>query len=116
LIRLAPHDADTDEFLSGGNGWPPDAFAVTRDVRAALRSLPANRHCSPRQAAIVPFPALLNGGATDYAGRGILESLEAVRAITGLPLPFDREGSLGREFWATLLRGGYQGAAYTLEK
>jgi biotin carboxylase len=116
LIRLAPHDSATDEFLSGENGWPPDAFAVTDDVRTALRALPANRPCSPQQAAVVPFPALLDGGATDYAGRGALESLDAVRTLTGLPLPFACEGSLGREFWAVLLRGGYQGAAYTLEK
>jgi biotin carboxylase len=116
LIRLAPHDAATDEFLSGGNGWPPDAFTVTNDVRAALRDLPANKPCFPRQAAVIPFPALLDGSATDYAGRGAMESLDAVRALTGLPLPFDREGSLGREFWAALIRGGYQGATYTLDK
>jgi biotin carboxylase len=115
LIRLAPRDAATDEFLSGGGIWPPDAFAVNDDVRAALTSLPAGKPCRPHEAAIVPFPALLDSAAVDYAGRSAAETLDAVRALTGLSLPLDREGALGREVWAALLRGGYQGAVYTLD-
>jgi biotin carboxylase len=114
LIRLAPHDAATDGFMSGSGGWPPDAFTVNDDVRAALRALPADRPCRPQEAAVIPFPALLESAATDYAGRGAAETLDAARSLTGLPLPLDRAGALGRGFWTALLRGGYQGAVYTL--
>jgi biotin carboxylase len=118
LIRLSPHDKETDAFLSadggGGHVWPPPAVAVSADVRGALDALPASRP-SVRKAGIVPFPALLESGAVDYIGRGVAESVEAVRTLTGLPLPFDMEGSLGKEFWAALIRGGYQGAAYVTD-
>jgi biotin carboxylase len=114
LIRLAPHDAATDMFLSAdgcSSNWPPSAFSVSEDVRKALAALPSGKP-DLRRAAVVPFPALLDSGAADYAGRGVAESLDAARALTGLPLPINREGSFGKEFWAALIRGGYQGAAY----
>jgi biotin carboxylase len=117
LIRLAPHDTATDIFLSAdedASNWPPSAFSVSEDVRKALAALPSGKP-DLRRAAIAPFPALLDRGAVDYAGRSVAESLEAVRTLTGLPLPLDREGSFGREFWTALLRGGYQGAAYILD-
>jgi hypothetical protein len=104
-------------FLSAdghSSNWPPSAFSVPEDVRKALAALPSGKP-DLRRAAIVPFPAMLDSGAVDYAGRGATESLDAVRALTGLPLPFDREGSLGKEFWAALIRGGYQGAAYIMD-
>jgi hypothetical protein len=58
---------------------------------------------------------LLESEARDYVGRGVVESLEATRALTGLPLPLDRGGTLGREFWAALIRDDYQGGAYIVD-
>ena len=59
-------------------------------------------------------------------GRTVSESLQAVRELSGLSLPeipaesaksSDNIGSiLGRSFWAALVRGGYQGAVYYLDK
>ena len=116
LVRLAPGDAATGEFLAGKPGSGPDAFAVSAGVREALRALPAGRSDEGGPlAGIVPFPALLDSGARDYVGRSVTASLDAVRALTGLPLPFARDGSLGREFWAALIRGGYQGGAYIVD-
>ncbi|MDR2445423.1 MAG: ATP-grasp domain-containing protein [Spirochaetaceae bacterium] len=114
LVRLDPRDAATDEFLAGKPGSGPDAFSVSADVRKALLALPSGR-AGKTEEAIVPFPALLDSGAQDYVGRGITDSLDAVRALTGLPLPFARDGTLGREFWAALIRGGYQGGAYIVD-
>jgi biotin carboxylase len=118
LIRLSPHDAETDAFLSSaGASWPPDAFAASDGLLPALNALPCGKSGLRRSGAlsVVPFPAFMESGAVDYAGRAVAESFAAVRLLTGLPLPFDNEGGLGREFWAALLRGGYQGAAYLLD-
>jgi biotin carboxylase len=119
LIRLLPRDEATDKFLAGEPGSGPDAFAVPQSVREALAALPVGKSLAEESeaaiAALVPFPALLESGARDYVGRGVAESLEAVRALTGLPLPLERGGTLGREFWAALIRGGYQGGAYIVD-
>jgi biotin carboxylase len=116
LIRLVPRDEATDGFLAGNPGSGPDAFGVSDEVFRALRALPpgGTRRGAARDA-LVPFPALLESGAKDYAGRSVSESLDAVRALTGLPLPFENGGSFGREFWAHLIRGGYQGGAYMVD-
>ncbi|MDR2343438.1 MAG: ATP-grasp domain-containing protein [Spirochaetaceae bacterium] len=114
LLRLGPRDAATDQFLAGKQGSGPDAFSVPADVRKALLTLPPGK-AGKTEEAIVPFPALLDSGVRDYVGRGIRDSLDAVRALTGLPLPFAHDGTLGREFWAALIRGGYQGGAYIVD-
>jgi hypothetical protein len=56
-------------------------------------------------------------------GRSPKESLEAVKKLAGLSgilsleTPLTGQGPfLGREFWAALIRGGYQGGAYYIEK
>ncbi|MDR1930342.1 MAG: hypothetical protein LBQ44_06895, partial [Treponema sp.] len=86
-----------------------------RALRAAL---------GPESIALVPFPAFMDSGLTDYLGRSPAESLDAVRRLTGLPLPltalpqtFTAGGGpfLGREFWAALIRGGYQGGCYYID-
>jgi hypothetical protein len=89
----------------------------------------------PVSPALIPFPAFTGSGLLDYTGRSVEASLEAVRTITGLALPvkpYPGPGGdtgeyagkyageyageyaffLGRQFWAALIRGGYQGAAY----
>jgi hypothetical protein len=53
-------------------------------------------------------------------GRTVEESLEAVRFLTGFPLPTAQKNAenkaiLGQSFWAALIRGGYQGAVYFIE-
>ena len=57
---------------------------------------------------------------TDYMGRSPQETLEAVKKLTGLKLPEAKPGSmgpvLGREFWTSLVRGGYQGAVYYIDR
>jgi biotin carboxylase len=117
LIRLAPHDAKTDAFLSvpvTESKFPPDAFTVPQEARSALAAMPLGKRRRDG-ATILPFPALLDSGIRDYAGRSVHESLDAVRSITGLPLRFDGAGTLGREFWSALIRGSYQGAAYMVD-
>ncbi|MDR1410570.1 MAG: ATP-grasp domain-containing protein [Spirochaetaceae bacterium] len=136
LIRLEAPGKETDAFLAARPSpagtapgaeaapWPPDAFSVGPSVISALARLPDPLPCegqaSPALAepALVPFPAFAESGLKDSAGRGVEESLDAVRAVTGFSLPVKTlprgaaDNRLGRCFWAALIRGGYQGAAY----
>jgi biotin carboxylase len=80
---------------------------------------------------IYPFPEFCTSGLRDYVGRTVEESLGAVRALTGLPLPeirlknrrksaessdYKKRTILGKSFWVALVRGGYQGAAYYIDR
>jgi hypothetical protein len=138
-IRLESPDAETDAFLSplpgdvpAEGGFPPNAFSLGADLAALLAALP-DPGLSPASAgpagpigsagsagpSLLPFPALVESGLRDYQGRTAAESLEAVRELTGFPLPLDAGGKspyLGRLFWAALVRGGYQGAAYFVDR
>jgi biotin carboxylase len=67
-------------------------------------------------AGLFPFPEFTSSGLRDYLGRGVEESLEAVRELCGLKLPIGgEEPLLGRSFWSAFIRGGYQGAVYFLD-
>jgi hypothetical protein len=49
------------------------------------------------------------------------EALDAVRHLTGFALPITAENAenkvrLGRSFWAALVQGSYQGAAWYIDK
>jgi biotin carboxylase len=135
LIRLDPSDPETGEFLSSrGTGFPPDAFQLGPELKEALAGLPdteirTNQDWESLQ--IAPFPAFEASGMKDYVGRGVAESLKAVRELSGFPLiEFSaeftvkkgessdnyRNSFLGRPFWAALVRGGYQGAVYYIDK
>ncbi|MDR1565880.1 MAG: ATP-grasp domain-containing protein [Treponema sp.] len=121
LIRLVAPDNATAAFLAPrgaeqGSGFPPDAFVLDARLRGLLDALPDTAAESGTEPALVPFPEFTGSGLTDWAGRSVLESLAAVRLLTGLSLPSgDRGGVLGRPFWAALVRGGYQGAVYYLD-
>ena len=68
----------------------------------------------------MPFPGFMESALVDYMGRSPRETLEAVQKLTGITFiepGTDTEGPvLGREFWASLIRGGYQGAVYYIDK
>jgi biotin carboxylase len=137
LIRLDSRDPETGEFLSNvGTGFPPDAYLLGPELKEALAALPETRiqdsdNLNWESVQLVPFPAFQASGLKDYAGRSVMESLEAVRELIGLPLPefhaentvkipesSDNKGNnfLGRQFWSVLVRGGYQGAVYYIDK
>jgi len=138
LIRLDPADPETEKFLSNtGNGewrtgFPPDAYQLSVELRATLNTLPDTIIRGQKDdLQIFPFPAFQVSGLKDYAGRGVEESLEAVRKLTGLKLPEfsaentkkypessdnNRNNFLGKQFWSALARGGYQGAVYYIDK
>jgi biotin carboxylase len=117
LIRLEPRNPATEAFLSafspesGGPAFPPDAFALSPPLRAALARLPDPPSDA---AALSPFPEFTSSALRDHAGRGVMETLDVVRELSGLALPL-RDGGLGRGFWSALVRGGYQGALYFLD-
>jgi biotin carboxylase len=133
LIRLKAQNEETAAFLavppSEKPAFPPDAFAVTRELLSLLAAIPETACTSAdfpaeNEPVIVPFPEFAGSGLLDLMGRNIEESLEAVRFLTGLDLPIAAKGSLseggaapflGRSFWQALIRGGYQGAVYYID-
>jgi biotin carboxylase len=136
LIRLEAPNAETEAFLSvppSGNktAFPPDAFTLDGRLLARLSALPASNGISGvagngDRLTLAPFPEFTDSGLKDHVGRGVHESLDAVRALTGMELPIvaavagvavagDWNASLGRSFWQALVRGGYQGAVYYID-
>jgi biotin carboxylase len=144
LIRLEAPDQDTAAFLGAFSygdrpygdrphgvcpqdsapapRFPPDAFTLDGELRALLGALPEGETApgGKRGPALVPFPRFSSSDLRDYTGRGVEETLAAVRRLTGLALPPALPGNgdrprLGREFWAALIRGGYQGAVYYID-
>ena len=135
LIRLDPKDRQTADFLKTKSNFPPDAFELTNDLKEALIQLP-DAPCSPLPAScflLHPFPAFQSSGLLDYMGRTVEEALEAVRTLTGFSLQIPEaspQGTsenaenkvepqnmtmIGKSFWAALIRGSYQGAAYYID-
>jgi hypothetical protein len=129
LIRLAAPHAETDAFLASpaDQPFPPCAYTLGPELCGLLEALPDP--CSAPETPLIeifPFPEFIQSGLRDYAGRTPIESLEAIRIITGLSLPIIekkpiwfpepiRSIVLGRRFWEALIRGGYQGAVYLID-
>jgi biotin carboxylase len=135
LIRLEAPNPETEQFLAPGaaadpRAFPPDAFTLSEGLYAVLNRFPGSE---PKTVTIsdpyidiqlLPFPEFIDSGLKDFTGRTAAESLEAVRTITGFPLAFKAQNQavpahtliLGRDFWTALIRGGYQGAAYMIDR
>ena len=122
LLRLDPADPQTASFLSTNAAFPPDAFSLTDELKAALLQIP---DYSPQKGSgvnysIFPFPAFCSSGLRDHMGRTVEEALKAVRLLSGFSLPKTSENAdnkfiLGRSFWTALIRGSYQGAVYYID-
>jgi biotin carboxylase len=133
LIRLDAPQADTGAFLEHRtpSAFPPCAYTLGPELREVLDTLPNPPIPNDSRSAlpalpieILRFPEFTQSGLRDYVGRTPAESLDAIRIITGLPLPIIEDkgmgfhaGSivLGRRFWDFLVRGGYQGAVYLID-
>jgi biotin carboxylase len=122
LLRLDPSDPQTSSFLSSNAAFPPDAFRLTDELKAALLQIPdySPQKNSGENYSIISFPAFCSSGITDYMGRTVEETLKAVRLLIGFPLPKAAENAdnkfiLGRSFWSALIRGSYQGAIYYID-
>jgi len=129
LIRLDPVDLETKSFLSSTSVFPPDAFQLTDELKEALSQIPdfpnppsslLTSHSSLLSPHLHPFPAFTSSGLKDYMGRSVEEALNAVRLLTGFPIPVTCENAenivrLGRSFWSAFIRGSYQGAVYYID-
>jgi len=133
LIRLETPNDITEAFLAtqpGEKAFPPDAFTLNSRLLSLLSALPENSVDHFDNGAnlpfyhLFPFPEFTESALKDYVGRDVKESLEAIRGLTGLELPFllpdsgkndEKMAFLGRSFWQALIRGGYQGAIYYID-
>jgi biotin carboxylase len=119
LIKLDPQDSQTADFLSNsGAAFPPDAFLIDSELKAELARIPDFPVKNSADYSIYPFPAFTSSGLKDFMGRTIEENLESIRLLTGFSLPLaakNAENSIGRSFWAALIRGAYQGEVYYIE-
>ncbi|MDR0447883.1 MAG: ATP-grasp domain-containing protein [Treponema sp.] len=131
LIRLAAPDMETEKFLAGPietvRIFPPPAYVLDAGLLEQLAKIAPGTVMTAGSIgtvrAIIPFPAFTESNLTDYMGRSLKETMEAVEKLSGLELK-ERYGNssgssfepiLGREFWTALIRGGYQGAVYYLD-
>ncbi|MDR3248756.1 MAG: ATP-grasp domain-containing protein [Treponema sp.] len=119
LIRLEPHNPDTDAFLavapgdpSSGPAFPPDAFTLDPELRAALARLPDLPFTGSLSGAVVPFPEFTASGLRDYQGRDIEASLRAVGELTGLSLTIEP----GVSPWAGVFGLPLSGAAIRVRR
>ncbi|GBU29061.1 hypothetical protein R84B8_02624 [Treponema sp. R8-4-B8] len=113
----------------GEKGFPPNAFILSDELETALSQLPdfptphsplLTAHYSLLTPHIYPFPEFTSSGLKDYMGRTVEEALNAVRLLTGFPIPVTSENAenivrLGRAFWSAFIRGSYQGAVYYID-
>jgi len=105
--------------------FPPDAFTIDGQLMTLLSTLPegiTGGITDVGALALAPFPEFTESGLKDYVGRGVHESLNAIRTLTGMELPivtvagdWQSASLLGRPFWQALIRGGYQGATYYVD-
>jgi hypothetical protein len=131
FIRLDPSDPQTAQFLSQDTQFPPSAFQLTNELKTALAHIPSDIDLPHRTSPIflskksslqlIPFPEFTSSGLKDFMGRTVEEVLDAVRLLTGFPIPVTSENAeniirLGKTFWAALIRGSYQGAVYYIDK
>jgi biotin carboxylase len=127
-IRLEAPDPGTEAFLARGPAlpdsvhpsFPPDAYPLPPLLERLYRSIP---ECAPSpdeaqrgDFRVCPFPELFASSLKDYMGRTPEESFEAASILSGCSISISSHTpNLGRGFWASLIRGGYQGAAYYVD-
>lgn len=133
LIRLRYPDERTEAFLQDMETrnarevcFPPDAYLLPPNLLSAIQKLPDPVSLFPSPEGtldLLVIPGLLDVNTHDYVGRSLREGLEAVEALTGLRFRFrpfinlegETSGALGKQFWFSFVRGGYQGAVYYLD-
>ncbi|GHU06819.1 hypothetical protein FACS1894151_00250 [Spirochaetia bacterium] len=128
LIELEAPNSETEAFLADTSSFPPSAFVLDQALSDQLSAFPEpdpsvyTESPAALPLAIFDFPALTSSALTDYVGRSVSESLDALRKLSGLPLPLvngtgetgKKHRILGKKFWQAFVRGGYQGAAYII--
>jgi hypothetical protein len=127
LIHLEAPNEETEKFLRTWTAFPPNAFPVDENTIKLLNDIPEGK-CIPsksRKLMVHPFPEFTQRKPLDYMGRTIPQTFEAISTLTGYTLDFSRDFSqnadlyneafLGREFWRSLIRGGYQAAVYYID-
>lgn len=123
-VRLQPADRRTERFLyRKEQGWIEDAFSlnVPRNHAVFSRMRPFT-HSPERGITVAPLPCLELENATDWHGNGIAGTAARALDYTGCRFSTGAAGEstaagteLGTVFWTALLRGGLQGAVWSIE-
>ncbi len=128
LLVLRYPDKETDTFLAAspllsrenGGRFPPDAYTVDDSLSRSLAELPESSvFLEPSDAIpLIPWRRFQESSSRDYQGREPSSGLRAVELIMGKRFRTaepNEKVKLGRGFWASFLRGSYQGAAYYIQ-
>ncbi len=137
FVRLVPGDPRTFAFLFGGDiAWAPDAFPLRSEVnRRRLKGMYGIRLSETRdgtcedhrqlRVGVLAFPERVE--AVDWHGTSWERALREVQRRSTARVEFvarelaDFSGEeppqllLGRTFWRALIRGGVQGAVWTID-
>ncbi len=122
FVRLRPGDQATEAFLFHRlPSHAPDAFSVRRRenrdaLDALLRTQPDGDAAYSGRLCIRPLPSPALERATDWHGATLQEELERAAGLTGLRIgPAEGYQDVSAPVWTALLRGGAQGAVWTVE-
>jgi hypothetical protein len=130
FVRLKTGERSTFDFLfRGAAAWAPDAFPLSREAnRRRLERMPSFQVGGDSGEGEVPPVHILTlpeeEESADWHGCGWKRALEELRYRCRTPLRFVSESEyapgaaalvLGRTFWRAFIRGGIQGAVWTVE-
>ncbi len=120
VVRLAPHEAATDDFLSSSSAFPPSAFILPQEARVSFQESLASGAGFPvsvHPSVPVPVPREFSpylDSALDWQGRTMGEAIRLACAldsglVASLRVP---DASAAKSLWRDFLRGGIQGMLY----
>ncbi len=125
LVRLAPEDPWTEEFLAGSRQGDFCAFAGIMAVcRRRIEEMPpfrgkpgsAGARCAPVE--ILALPGIEREQISDWHGFTLSAALDRVIEATGVRCvqrPSPGRVALGSLFWRALLKGSVQAGIYLLD-
>jgi biotin carboxylase len=124
LIRLETPNEASEQFLQNWTDFPPNAFSIDQNLLHQLNDIPKGNLIPQKDEALMiyPFPAFTQSNLFDYVGRNLHQTFSAIEQVSGFSLEILKDADLhvnqkffGREFWQSLIRGGYQGAVYSID-
>jgi biotin carboxylase len=115
-IRLEPLVPETESFLDLEGDFPPQAFSGFEErLNASIEALPERAPGQGQGVGIIDVDIPRGHAIRDWSGMDIGMARDAALRLSGASIGSGRI-LLGREFWKALIRGGYQGGAYAIDR